>query len=122
MKIEEMVEKKLKGKVWSFAELTNFNDLIAAITEEVYGELDAKAKLDMIWSEPINPEGTTFGELFQHTVTDALQENIAVIIRTQLTNAKINFNEDDKDEVSKRSMGGKSHKKRTTNEKGHSEE
>lgn len=122
MKIEEIVEKKLKGKVWSFAELTNFNDLIAAITEEVYGELDAKDKLDMIWSEPINPEGTTFGELFQHTVTDALQENIAVIIRTQLTNAKINFNEDDRDEVSKRSMGGKSHKKRTTNEKGHSEE
>jgi len=126
MKIEEIVEKKLKGKVWSFAELTDFNKLISAITEEVYGELDAKGKLDLVWDSTFDlydvAEGMTFGALFQKTVTDVLSENIAVIIRTQLINAKINFNEDDKNEISKRSVGGKSHKKRTTNEKTDSEE
>jgi len=122
MKIEEIVEKKLKGKVWSFAELTDFNKLISAITQEVYGELDAKGKLDLVWDSPLYDDSMTFGELFQKTVTDVLSENVAVIIRTQLINAKINFNEDDKDEISKRSVGGKSHKKRATNEKTDSEE
>ena len=65
----------------------------------------------------------TFGGLFQEIAQDAIGLVVAKAIKNELDSATISFkNEDDNNEVSKRSVGWKSHKERTTDEKGHSEE
>tara|TARA_R100000458_G_scaffold45809_1_gene44151 strand:- start:3643 stop:4011 length:369 start_codon:yes stop_codon:yes gene_type:complete len=115
--IEEKVIEKLKGKTWTFDEISQVNVLIEKIQEEIYDDLDAKEKLDLVWTKEIPGDGRTFGEFFKANVDYVLSEQIAIIIKEQLQEAKINFNEDDKDEISERSVGGKSPAKRTTNEK-----
>ena len=115
--IDEKVIEKLKGKTWTFDEISQVNILIEQIQEELYGELDAKEKLDLVWTKEIPGDGRTFGEFFKANVDYVLSEQIAIVIKAQLSQAKINFNEDDKDEISERSVGGKPPAKRATNEK-----
>ena len=115
--IEEKVIDKLKGKIWTYDEISQINVLIEKIQDEIYDELNAKEKLDLVFNKEIPGDGRTFGEFFKANVDVILSEQIAIIIKEQLSQAKINFNEDDNNEVSKRSLGGQSHKERSTNEK-----
>jgi hypothetical protein len=62
-----------------------------------------------------------FGSLFQGLVKEKLQEQIAIIIKDELIDATIIFKEDNKNEISKRSVGGKPHKERKTDNKGYRE-
>ena len=54
-------------------------------------------------------------------VNDKLYEKLAKTIKMELSEATINFKEN-KNEISKRSVGGKPHKKRPTDEAADSEE
>jgi hypothetical protein len=120
--IDEIVKQKLKAKKWKFADISNIDDTVKELSEYVYDTLTAKEKLDLIWNENIG-EQMTFGGLFQEIAQDAIGLVVAKAIKNELDNATISFkNEDDNNEVSKRSVGWKSHKERTTDEKGHSEE
>tara|TARA_R100000656_G_scaffold123528_1_gene100204 strand:- start:1159 stop:1524 length:366 start_codon:yes stop_codon:yes gene_type:complete len=120
--IEDKVMKKLKGKNWTFSEISQVNVLIDTIKEDMYNDLDAKEKLDLVWDKVVDAEGKTFGEFFKANVDYVLKEQIAIIIKAKLDGAKINFNEDDKNEISKRSLGGEPHKGRSPNETSDSKE
>ena len=112
--IDERVKEMLKEREWSFVDLQDINSVVKNFAETLYDELSAKEKLDLVWH--------VVGEDFQRLVITSLRENVADIMKVELIHAKINFNEDDKDEISKRSVGGKPSKKRTTDEKKDSEE
>tara|TARA_R100000008_G_scaffold85175_1_gene74417 strand:+ start:95 stop:505 length:411 start_codon:yes stop_codon:yes gene_type:complete len=119
MIVEKIVKDKLKRKAWSFSEITKVDTLILEIQEKVYDELDSKEKLDLIWDMSLDYEftkSTLFGELFQAMVNDKLYELIAESIKKELETATVEFKVN-KNEVSKRSLGGKPHKERSANEK-----
>ena len=131
--IEKIVKELLNKKVWTFEEISNINTLIVELTTTVYESLTAKEKLDLVWNENVRPyeilkddafdenRDVKFGLLFQAMVNDKLYEKLAKTIKMELSEATINFKEN-KNEISKRSVGGKPHKKRTTVSKSDSEE
>tara|TARA_R100001015_G_C4621552_1_gene178762 strand:+ start:723 stop:1100 length:378 start_codon:yes stop_codon:yes gene_type:complete len=116
MRIGEKVRSKLKEKTWTFQEISNVAEIITTMSSEMYDDLDVKSKVDLIWDVPIY-EDMLFGEFFQGEVLRQLNNKIADIIKEELQTANVNFKDDDKDEVPKRSVGRKPPKKRTTNEK-----
>ena len=77
-----------------------------------------KEKLDLIWLEEIHEPlpDYEFGSFFSITVVNKLKAEIAIIIKEELSNAKIVFKEDNKNEVSEGSVGRESHKERATDE------
>ena len=116
--INEKVKEKLKGRTWTFQEISNINDVISTISNELYDDLNTKEKIDMVWDSIVDDNsGLLFGELFQNLVMNQLDAKIADTIKTELQTANVNFKRDDKNEVSKRSMGRKPLEERTTNEK-----
>jgi len=122
--IEDKVIKRLKEGSWTFQQISNIGTLIDDIANSLYAELDAKAKLDLVWNVEINDGDyvTPFGQIFSETVNEELRAKIAEVIKSELNNANVNFNkENDKNEIPKRSVGRKPHKTRATNEKSTSE-
>jgi len=63
-----------------------------------------------------------FQDIFSRTVSEHLDITIANVLKEELMNANINFNKEEEKNVSKRSVGRKPSKKRTTNAKTDSEE
>jgi hypothetical protein len=51
--IEDKVIKRLKEGSWTFQQISNVSTLIEEIASGVYDELDAKAKLDLVWNVEI---------------------------------------------------------------------
>ena len=124
-KIEKRVLEILKEGNWTFAQISNISMLIDNLAGQMYDELDAKAKLDLVWNDEIQDGEYTvpFGQIFSEQVERNLRERIAEIIKIELQDAKISFNkESDKNEVSERSVGRKSPKTRTASSKRSSEE
>ena len=135
--MKDKVEKILNSREWTFADLTNMNQLVRNFSDEIYGGLDSKEKLELVWGNTgfelnlyedyKNGKITTFGAFFQRIVTEQLQLQVATILQEQLINANVNFSnnknkEDEKDDISKGSLGGKPLKERTADEKKDSEE
>jgi len=125
--MKDKVEKILSSREWTFADLTNMSQLVKDFSEEIYTQLDSKEKLSIVWEEEIFQKTIKFGNFFQNLVIEQIQLQVASILQEQLINANVNFSnnknkEDEKDDISKGSLGGKPLKERTTNEKKDSEE
>ena len=121
--IEEKVKQRLNQKQWTLAELQDMVGLVSVFSDEIYSEMNAKEKLDMVWEEPINNvQQANFGRLFYHMVIAKISEEVAVVLKKLLMNANVNFNGGNKNEVSEGSMGGQSLEERPSNEKTDSEE
>jgi len=114
-KVKEIVELKLKNKTWTFSEITDVQSLVDELCDSAYGTMTGKEKLDLVWEVDIE-SGLTFGSFFQGLVEKTLADDIAKILKDELSNAKVTFKEN-KNEVSERSLGGEPHKERTPNEK-----
>ena len=117
--ISDKVRSKLKEKIWTFQEISNVTDVINTMSNEMYDDLDVKSKLDLVWNVEVYSD-CLFGEFFQEKVLEQLSDKIAEVIKVELQTANVNFKDDDKDEVSKRSVGRKPPAKRPTNEKSNS--
>ena len=117
--ISDKVRNKLKEKIWTFQEISNVTDVINNMSNEMYDDLDVKSKLDLVWNVEVYSD-TLFGEFFQEKVLEQLSDKIAEVIKIELQTANVNFKDDDKDEVPKRSMGRKPPAKRPTDEKSNS--
>ena len=117
--IREIIKDKLREKAWTFGEITNVTHTIDELAQYAYDKMTPKEKLDLIWLEEIHEPlpDYEFGSFFSITVVNKLKAEIAIIIKEELSNAKIVFKEDNKNEVSKGSLGGKSSKTRTPDEK-----
>ncbi len=121
--IKEKVKEMLNHKEWTLAELQDMKELVSLFSDEIYGDMDAKEKLDMIWDEPIiNIEQANFGRLFYYMVIQKISEQVAIVLKELLMNANVNFNGGNNNEVSERSLGRESSKERPSDEKTDSEE
>ena len=123
MMIEEKVKEMLNEKEWTLAELQDMKGLVSEFSDKIYGEMDAKEKLELIWEAPItNVQQANFGRLFYYMVVGKISEEVAIVLKKLLMNANVNFNGGNKNEVSEGSMGGQSLEERPADEKTDSEE
>ena len=123
MMIEEKVKEMLNEKEWTLAELQDMKGLVTEFSDKIYGEMDAKEKLELIWEAPItNVQQANFGRLFYYMVVGKISEEVAIVLKKLLMNANVNFNGGNKNEVSEGSMGGQSLEERPADEKTDSEE
>ena len=121
--IEEKVKEMLNEKEWTLAELQDMKGLVTEFSDKIYGEMDAKEKLELIWEAPItNVQQANFGRLFYYMVVGKISEEVAIVLKNLLMNANVNFNGGNKNEVSEGSMGGQSLEERPADEKTDSEE
>ena len=124
MIVKDIIKEKLREKKWTFGEIANVTNTVNELAEYAYDTMTAKEKLDLIWKieimEPL-PD-YEFGSFFGITVMEQLRIEIAIIIKEELSDATVMFKEDNKNEVSKTSVGGEPHKERTSNEANDSEE
>ena len=126
--IKEIIKDKLREKQWTFGEIADVSKTVNELTEYAYDKMNPKDKLELVWGSDvyllIGDEiiDMAFGAVFQKLVKTELQEQIAIIIKEELSDATVMFKEDNKNEVSKRSVGGKPHKKRSTDEASDSKE
>ena len=124
--MKDKVEKILNSREWTFADLTNMSQLVKDFSEEIYTQLDSKEKLSIVWEKDIT-NIQSFGSFFQTLVTEEIQLQVASILQEQLINANVNFSnnknkEEENNDISKGSLGGKPLKERTADEKKDSEE
>ena len=123
------VKELLTEKEWTFADLQDMNAVVKGMVEILYDELSAKDKLDMIWNRETTDTMSyntlddewipmPFGVLFQGLVKEELTAIVIDVVRIELMNANVNFNGEDKDEVSERSVARKSPKGRNSVSKG----
>jgi len=116
--INKMVKEELNQKVWSFSEIANVSETVENLAETLYEKMPTTDKLKMVWeTEIFAEERTPFGQIYMNTVMAQLRIHIAEVVREELLGASVSFKEENKNENAKRSVGGKSSKKRTTNEK-----
>tara|TARA_R110002167_G_scaffold98348_2_gene258864 strand:- start:524 stop:904 length:381 start_codon:yes stop_codon:yes gene_type:complete len=126
--MKDKVNKILSSREWTFADLANMSELVKQFSEEIYNELNAKEKLELVWNLDVADDEhhfMKFGNYFNILVLEQIQIQVASILQEQLLTANVNFNEnkeDETNEISERSLGGKSPTKRTANETNDSEE
>ena len=111
--IENRTKELLSNRNWTFGQLQSMGSIVDEFTDTIYAELEPKEKMDLIWHTDIEPYFSAhrpFGELMQMMVKYSISETIAVYLKDELLNANVNFNGDDKNEISERSMGRKSPK------------
>ena len=94
--MKDKVEKILSSREWTFADLTNMNQLVKNFSEEIYTQLDAKEKLTIVWEEDIyrNVKSSniqSFGSFFQMLVIEQIQIQVASTLQEQLLTANVNF-------------------------------
>ena len=124
-RIENRVKELLIEKEWTFANLQDMESIVKEFADILEKELDYGFIARLCEAEPIveyMSKETTFGDLFWRIRQSTLQSYVAKYLKEELMNANVNFNGGDKNEVPKGSVGGKSSKKRTTDEKKNSEE
>tara|TARA_R110000765_G_scaffold161441_2_gene265881 strand:+ start:85 stop:471 length:387 start_codon:yes stop_codon:yes gene_type:complete len=128
-----MIVKKIKNlldeRKWTFADFQNMQGIIDEFNLKLQDTMTKLEKLDFIFHKSIYanesntiPDRWEFQDIFSRTVSEHLDITIANVLKVELMNANINFKKEEKTNVSKRSVGRKSSKKRTTNEKTDSEE
>ena len=123
--IEKIVKEELNTRVWTFIEIADVSTTVELLTQIVYDKIPTKDKLEIVWDvEVFAEEKVYFGELYSKTIMSELRVMVADIVKDELSLAKIVFNKNevDKNEVSKRSLGGKSSKRRTPDETNDSKE
>jgi|TARA_R100000084_G_scaffold65253_1_gene28398 hypothetical protein len=118
--IEKSIKKEITKRSWTFDDFSDLNNIIQDITEKMYDKIKAKDKLDLVWDKDIE-DGLTFGQFFQGVVKQGLKEKIAEELKDLLKGASVVFiGDENENEISKRSLGGKSYKERPSNEKDNS--
>ena len=121
--MRDIIEAKVLSKNWSFSEISNLAETIETLSSQIYSEMNVLERFQMIRELKINDSfiGMTFEDAFREMVILNLRSEIAGVIREMLNNATVNFG-GNKNEVSERSVGGESSKKRSSVSKKNSEE
>lgn len=116
--MKELIKKKVLGKNWTFNEISNLNETVTVLSNDIYSEMTVIEKFKLVHDLRIKDEyvGMHFDELLKETVMIVLSGEVAQIIRELLQGATISFGGNN-NEISERSLGGESHKERSANEK-----
>tara|TARA_R110000751_G_scaffold244082_1_gene344286 strand:+ start:162 stop:548 length:387 start_codon:yes stop_codon:yes gene_type:complete len=118
--MKDKVNKILSSREWTFADLANMSELVKQFSEEIYNELNAKEKLELVWNLDVADDEhhfMKFGNYFNILVLEQIQIQVASILQEQLLTANVNFNEnkeDETNEVSESSLDGEPPKRGKT--------
>ena len=114
----EEIKKKVLAKNWTFNEISNLKVTINSLANDIYSEMTLIEKFKTISEVRIKEDyvGLYLEDVMKETVMITLYGEIAEIIREMLDTATIEF-KGNNNEISERSVGGKSHKERTPNAK-----
>lgn len=117
----KIIETLVKSRTWSFAEISNMKITIETLCDEIYNDSKLIDRFEMIREVTINERfiGYSFEDCIREATKIKLSGDIAEAITEMLGEATISFDKNggNKNEISERSMGGKPHKERTTDEK-----
>ena len=115
---DEIIKLKVLAKAWTFTEISNLKKTIDGLCNDIYSESKLSERFELIRETKINEGfvGHTFEDVMREAIKIKLSGEIAGVIRSMLNTATVDF-KGNKDEISERSLGGKPHKERTTNEK-----
>ena len=115
--MKELIKKKVLAKNWTFNEISDLTSTIQILSEEVWSEMTLLERIDLVRDIRINENlvGMGFEQAIKEVVITYLKGDIAEVIKNMLSKATINFGGNN-NEISERSMGGKSHKERTSDE------
>jgi len=116
--MKELIKKKVLAKNWTFNEISNLNETVVVLSNDIYSEMTVIEKFKLVHDLRIKDEyvGMHFDELLKETVMIVLSGEVAQTIRELLQGATISFGGNN-NEISERSVGGESHKERPANEK-----
>ena len=116
--MKELIEKKVLSKDWTFNEISNLNDTVVSLSQDIYSEMTLIEKFKLVQDLRIKEDyvGAYFEDVLKLTVMTVLNGEIAMVMKQLLNGATISFG-GNKNEISEGSMGGKPHKERPTNEK-----
>lgn len=116
--MKELIEKKVLSKNWTFNEISNLNETVANLSQDIYSEMTLIEKFKLVHDLRIKEEyvGAYIEDVLSLTVKTVLNGEIAMVMKQMLNGATISFGGNN-NEISERSVGGKSHQERTTNEK-----
>tara|TARA_R100000458_G_scaffold58096_1_gene65452 strand:+ start:217 stop:588 length:372 start_codon:yes stop_codon:yes gene_type:complete len=116
--MKELIRKRVLSKSWTFNEISDLNNTIQILSEEVWSEMTLLERFDLVRDIRINENlvGVGFEHAIREVVITYLKGDIAEVIKNMLSNATINFGGNN-NEISERSVGGESHKERPADEK-----
>lgn len=116
--MKETIELKVKSKAWTFNEIASLSSSIDQIVTELYSEMNLIERFELVKETKINDTmvGSFYADMLKEICMTHLKAEVAGTIKDMLNTATVNFG-GNKNEVSERSVGGKPHKERTTNEK-----
>ena len=112
------IKKKVLAKNWTFNDISNLKETVIVLATDIYSEMTLIEKFKTISEVKIKEDyvGLYLEDVMKDTVMITLTGEIAEIIKEMLNTATIEF-KGNKNEISERSLGGKPHKERTTDEK-----
>lgn len=116
--MKELIEKKVLSRNWTFNEISNLNETVVALSQDIYSEMTLIEKFKLVHDLRIKDDyvGAYFEDVVKLTVMTVLNGEVAMTIKQLLNGATINFG-GNKNEISERSMGGEPHQERTADEK-----
>lgn len=124
----KVIEALVKSRTWSFVEISNMKNTINTLCDEIYNESKLIDRFELIRDVTITERfiGFSFEDCIREATRMKLSGDIAEAITEMLGEATISFgnenNGGNENEISERSVGGKSHKERTTDEKKNSKD
>jgi len=115
--IDLLIEAKVISRDWTFNQISDLKNTIEELSTELYSEMKLQERFELIRECPVNDlyVGQTFEDAFREVVMTILRGEVAGKIKNMLGKATIRFG--DNNEISERSVGGKPHKERSSNEK-----
>jgi len=115
--MKDLIKSKVLSKNWSFLEVSDLANSIGLLAKEIYIELSLKERFDLVREIRINDNmlGKAYEDVFRDIGLIQIQADVAEVIKQMLGTATVNFG-GNKNEVSEGSVGGESHKERSTDE------
>jgi len=121
--IDKLIKNKVLSREWTFQEIAQLHATIDSLSSEIVSEISLQERFGLIKELRIKDShvGVPIEQVISELVLVSIKVEVAEKIRIMLNKATVNFG-GNKNEVSEGNVGGKSHKKRTTDEKNNSKE
>ncbi len=87
------IDEIILGREWNFSDISNMKETITSIFQELYNNMTATEKLDIIWDTDVEFTGH-FGEGFYKLLEITLTAEIAGRINELLKEATVSFNKE----------------------------
>ena len=116
--MKDIIKQKVLSKNWSFSEVSDLSNSIGALAKEIYIELSLTERFNLVREIRINDNmlGRPFEDIFRDIGLIQIQADVAEVIKQMLSTATVNFGGNN-NEISERSLGGKSNQERPSDGK-----